>query len=350
MSQRLTNGAPLQWPNEKPGPSYGIEHDFPFDPTYGYTKAELLAVGAPSREPERFEAFWVNLYERTLDTELKLERLPSRIKAGDDWLVEELKFDTLDGFRVGAWLVTPKKSPIKKLIVHGHGYGGRGGPGPDFVSEAANLYPCAPGFHLSASPDLPHNDCNRHVLHGIESRHTYIFRNCAAAWWSSATALIHLFPEQANDLRYYGWSYGGGMGALMLPWDQRFRCAELGQVSFCHHPFRVLCDNHGSGEAVNRHYSKYPHIMDVLDYFDAAYSCKRLKIPTVVAASLFDPYVCPPGQFCAFNVMPGPKWLSVFPTGHYHQPHPDDDKALRRHRNNMKKLEPPKTMLSFIGG
>jgi cephalosporin-C deacetylase len=33
-------------------------HDFPFDPTYGYSKAQLQTIRPPADVPEDFDAVW----------------------------------------------------------------------------------------------------------------------------------------------------------------------------------------------------------------------------------------------------------------------------------------------------
>ena len=52
---------------------------------------------------------------------------------------------------------------------------------------------------------------------------------------------------------YLGISFGGGIGALALPWDERFHRAHLNVPSFGHHPLRLGMPCVGSGEAVRRH-------------------------------------------------------------------------------------------------
>jgi cephalosporin-C deacetylase len=248
-----------------------------------------------------------------------------------------LQFSTLDGVQVGAYLMTPKSGHVKNIMVEGHGYGGREQPQEPLDSQTASLNPIAPGFHLSECDGIPSNNADHHVVHGLESKDRYVFRVCAAAWWTSASVMLELFPDCADTLSYKGWSYGGGMGCLMLPWDRRYTRAELGQVSFCQIPIRLDCPCVGSGRATAEYVEKHPEVArEVLPYFDGAFAAKRISVPTVFACSLFDPSVPPPGQFCAYNECRAPKRLSVFSTGHFEMHYEEAEEELKVHQDNCR--------------
>ncbi|MBN8219232.1 MAG: acetylxylan esterase, partial [Spirochaetes bacterium] len=143
---------------------------------------------------------------------------------------------------------------------------------------------------------------------------------CAASLWSAATALLETWPRLADRLYYEGGSFGGGMGALMLPWDARYRRAVLVVPTFGNHPVRLECPCVGSGESVRRWHRGHPEVTEVLPYYDAATAAKRIRIPVLCAPALFDPAVPPPGQFSVANALAGPKRLFVFSAGHHDHP------------------------------
>lgn len=302
-----------------------IAHDFPFDPRYGYTHDDLRQLGAPDTAPSDFAAFWQDLYQETLAIELNLERQESPLTA-QGWRVEVLYFDTLNQRRIGAWLVTPDHGQVRSLRVVGHGYGGRSEPSlspADLRKQTAHFFPVAPGFHISAADDIPLNDAGKHVVHGIHDKNSYVFRECIASLWSMATVAIALFPELAQTLHYIGWSYGGGVGTLMLPWDQRYVCAELGQPSFGHHPLRLQCQCVGSGEAVRAYQKTHPEVTAVLAYFDAATAATYIQKPTLFAVCAFDPAVPPPGQYATAGSCPAhERQISEIEVGHYDADYP----------------------------
>ena len=296
-----------------------MKHDFPFDPTYGYDLDALLRVPAPEEEPDDFEAVWRRRYEQARAIRPAPEIRPSGV-GSDDVQVFDVTFTSAGGVRIGGWLTLPRRGTVQRGVVVGHGYGGRDRPELQLpIRGAAALFPCARGLGCSRRPDIPDNAA-RHVLHGIESRDTYVHGGCAADVWCAASALLELVPEASGRLDYLGGSFGGGIGALALPWDERFDRAHLSVPSFGNHPLRLTLPCTGSGEAVRIYHRTHGEAIDVLRYFDAATAARRLRIPTLVAAALFDPAVPPPGQFAVYNALPGPKELFVLRAGHFDYP------------------------------
>ncbi|MEX0886564.1 MAG: acetylxylan esterase [Phycisphaeraceae bacterium] len=116
-----------------------------------------------------------------------------------------------------------------------------------------------------------------------------------------------------------GGSFGGGIGALALAWDRRFRAAALRVPSFGNHPLRVTLPCTGSGESVRQYIAAHRDgdVLGVLAYFDAASAARWLTTPTLCECALFDPAVPPPGQFAVHNELAGPRELVVRQAGHF---------------------------------
>ena len=176
-----------------------------------------------------------------------------------------------------------------------------------------------------------------HVLHGIGSRDTYAIGDCVADLWCAASALQELVPELAGaGLGYLGESFGGGLGALALPWDERFAAAQLTVPTFGNHPLRLTLPCVGSGESVRGYHAGHPEVTEVLRYFDAATAATFLERPTLVGAALFDPSVPPPGQFAVYNALAGERELLVAAAGHFvHRGLLDDMAALAKARQEF---------------
>ena len=279
----------------------------PADPTYGYDLERLLTVSAP-KGPVDFVDFWNASFAEAMQVPLRIERREIASPHPGTKLFE-VEYDALGGVRIGGWITMPADGKFTRGVVVGHGYGGRdAAPASEPGPAAVAIYPCARGFNRSARKDIP-NESAGHVLHGIRSRETYVHRGCAADLWGAASVLLELFPEIAGRLDYMGGSFGGGIGALALPWDKRFRKAYLDVPSFGNHPLRVTLPCAGSGEAVRLYYEKHPEVMNVLVYFDAATAARHINIPVFVAAALSDPAVPPPGQYAVYNGLAGPKEL-----------------------------------------
>ncbi|WP_405612826.1 acetylxylan esterase [Streptomyces sp. NBC_01508] len=290
-----------------------FEHGHPFDPAYGRTLDELLDIPAPAPQ-DGFDAYWQ-------------DRL-------DGCRILGVSYTSVGGLRLGGWLVLPSQGAAEHGFVIGHGYGGRQEPGADVplpLPRSAAILPCVRGMgSRSRRPGIP-GEAAGHVLHGIESRGTYVIGDCVADLWCAALALLELVPElragsgPASEgmpgggarLRYVGESFGGGLGALALPRDDRFDTGQSTVPTFGNHPSRVTLPCVGSGEAVRAYREEHPEVMDVLTYFDAATAASRIGVPMMVAPALFDPAVPPPGQFAVYHALPEPCELHVLRAGHF---------------------------------
>jgi cephalosporin-C deacetylase len=294
-----------------------IQHDLPFDPEYGYNLEQLFSVPAP-QAPEDYEAFWTKHYQDALQIPLNLAK--REVDSPDAaFRLFEVEYDSYQGIRIGAWITVPVATDhLRAGMVVGHGYGGR--EAPDYsmpVVDTVCIFPCARGFHRSACDAYP-DDSVAHVLTGIESRETYSHLGSVIDYWLAASVLLELYPQVSERLLYSGGSFGGGIGAMLLAWDTRFKQAYLNIPSFGNHPLRVTLDCVGSGAAVKKYYDDgHPEVLDVLCYFDAATAAGRIQIPVFVAAAEFDPAVPPPGQFAVYNALSGPKKFFLRQSDHF---------------------------------
>ena len=124
----------------------------------------------------------------------------------------------------------------------------------------------------------------------------------------------------AGHVAYLGISFGGGIGALALPWDRRIQRAHFNVPSFGNHPLRMQLPTWGSAAAVQNFQREHGNILETLSYYDAAAAASNIQVPVHVAAALADPVVAPPGQFSIYNALPGEKKLFVLDKGHSDYP------------------------------
>lgn len=294
-------------------------HDFPFDPSYGRGLDELLGIAAPAA-PAGFDRFWGGRYEAARRVEPE-PRLGALVEERDGVRIFDVSYASTRGRR-GGWLVLPADvASVRHGFVIGHGYGGRAQVGQDIplpLPASAAILPCVTGMPSKGLlPGVP-SVADDHVLHGIDSRDGYVIGDCVADLWCAASALTELVPALAGrGLGYLGESFGGGLGALGLPWDERFAAAQLRVPTFGNHPLRLTLPCVGSGEAVRRHHREHPGVVDVLAFYDAATAATRMDIPVLVAPALFDPVVPPPGQFAVYNALSDPRELHVLQAGHF---------------------------------
>lgn len=314
-----------------------IEHNYDFDPTYGYSKDDLLAIRAPESEPADFADFWRESYSEalTLDTtEVRLEEIWSPLPG---YKYFKVFYKSLGGVMIGGWIARPEHGSVGGIVI-GHGYGGAlQPPYPlDWMEGFTVIMPCSRGFCLSSSTELPWV-VHKHFLHNINSRDDYIIRGAVADLWRATGAMIKLFPDTAENLNYTGGSYGGGLGALAVPWDKRFKAAYLNVPTFGHHPLRAEFKSHGSGEAVRQYHFEHPEIMDTLRYFDASFAARYFEVPVICSPALFDPVVVTPGQFAVANSLPESlRKIFILPAGHFSVP--ENEPVLEEIKHECHKL------------
>ncbi len=295
-------------------------HSFDFDPTCGMTPEELRRVISKAEVPADFAAFWRGVHAeftaRPLDYEVRPLWSPPDLDQ-QYFLIDARGYA---GVKIGLWLRRPAVSQGGQVI--GHGYGN-----PGFTEygepELTVCMPCSRGMGRSQCAEIPW-DSSYHVIHGIESKERCVLKGAAADLWLAASILLDLYPDCRDNLNYSGGSYGGGMGAIAIPWDGRFRSAYLNVPTFGNNPDRLRFVSVGSGEAVRRYHLKHPEAMAVLNYYDAATHAGYFTIPTLVVPAYFDPAVLPVGQWAVANAVP-PEFARVIPAPAGHWTTPDND-------------------------
>ena len=289
-----------------------IDHNFEFDPTNGKNQTELLAI-KPGIPPEGFEDFWRQHYAQvtakkpdyTVESELWSPR--------NDEKIYRVRVRNYDGVEFVMFISRPENS-CGGLVV-GQGYGN---PGTPYLSlyNLTTAFACVRGLGFSQSKTIPWQ-VNEHVLYGIADKYTYILYGVIADQWMTASVLLDMFPDTAGNLNYTGSSMGGGMGALLLPWDNRFKAAYLNVPTFGAE-IRFDYQSVGSGEACRNYIKAHPEAKDVLAWFNASAAAKYIKIPVCTAPALFDPCVAPVGQFSVANAIADEyKKLFIRDVGHF---------------------------------
>lgn len=242
-------------------------------------------------------------------------------------------YTSLDGVRLGGWLVLPE-GEARSAVIMGHGYGGRDYLEPQLIPDgAAAFYPIARGLPALSLIDGIPPTAQEHVLVGIESRETYIIGKCVADLWIAVTACEQLLQQPLGERRgglrlgYYGPSFGGGIGTLALPWDDRFDAASLYVPTFGAHAKRLAMPSVGSGFTLGHWVKEHPEAWAVLSYFDAATAAVRIRIPTIIAAAHEDPSVPPVGQWAIADAIPGELRHPLAMTAG-HKPYPEESAEL----------------------
>ncbi|WP_338566809.1 acetylxylan esterase [Microbacterium paraoxydans] len=289
--------------------------DATFDGSYGRTEADLRAV-RPVPAPHGFADRWRRWRREAAAVDAAPVVLSTSEEHGRRMSVVE--HAGVDGVRLRAWVVEPLDGPPRAGVVHGHGYGGRDAADLARVpDDVAAIYPVARGLGvLNAGIGAP-EPTPEHVLAGIDDPERYVLGLCARDLWLAADVLVSVVG--ALPLYYVGESFGGGIGALALPWDDRFVGATLIVPSFGQYDERLAVPCLGSGETVRQHVVRHPEAREVLRWFDSSTAIGFTEVPVRVEAALWDQYVPPQGQFA---VAAGARALdlAVLPAGHAEYP------------------------------
>lgn len=105
------------------------------------------------------------------------------------------------------------------------------------------------------------------MLHDIHLRERYILGGCVADLWTGISALLQIHGELLGGIGYMGISFGGGIGALALPWERRIARAHLNVPTFGHQPLRLRLPTVGSGAAVQGFARRHLHVAETLAFF-----------------------------------------------------------------------------------
>jgi cephalosporin-C deacetylase len=310
--------------------SIPTDHQYDFDPSYGYTLDELRAMRAPA-EAAGFEGFWRARYERALGVAPR-PVVGEGADAHPDWVVHDIAYTSTDGFEIGGWLLVPRAGEVRRGLVVGHGYGGREGPDFDVpVTETAVLFPCFRGLSRSARAPIS-TDPAWHVLHDIDKPERYILGGCVEDLWVAVSVLTGLYPELAGRIGYSGMSFGGGIGALALAFESRIDRGHLVVPTFGNIPVWLSLKTVGSGNAVQTYRRSHPEVVETLGLFDSAVAASRIGMPMLFAVARFDPAVAPPCQFSVANAGENSRdhEIVVLDAGHFDYPGMAEQHALLR--------------------
>jgi cephalosporin-C deacetylase len=298
--------------------SIPLTHPFAFDPTYGMQRDELLAV-KPPEAPPGFDEFWQRRYTRAIAVDPQPVLRQSK-DVHPDWHVLDITYTSTGPFQIGGWLLLPRGAQVRRGLVVGHGYGGRDLPDFDLpVEETAILFPCFRGLSRSARPPIS-PEASWHVLDNIERPDDYIIGGCVDDLWLAVSTLIVLYPWLTGHVGYSGISFGGGIGALAIPFDSRIDRGQLTVPTFGDRPLWLTLPTTGSAHSVQTYMKTHPGVPEKLRLFDAATAATRIKVPMLIAPALFDPAVAPPCQFAVANALSKYNETFILDAGHFDYP------------------------------
>ncbi|MDB1124082.1 acetylxylan esterase [Vibrio algarum] len=293
-----------------------FQHEFDFDPSYGYDNKQLLTV-EPGQEPQGFTEFWQRKYQQALTIKPFLS-IQDTGRIENSWRIFDCYYDSAEGIRIGGWLLLPSTGQVEKALVWAHGYGGIESPDSSWIlKNTALLIPCMRGIGRSARAPIS-SESKWHVLHDIQDKDKYILGGCVQDIWCGVSALLSLFPQTSGNIGFCGSSFGGGLGVFASAFDSRIKRAHFHVPTFGNLKVRMALPCIGSTQSVRDFAVKHADIVaETLPFFDASVAARYLLQPTHWALARFDPFVAPPGQYSVYNACRGHKQLYSLDAGHF---------------------------------
>jgi cephalosporin-C deacetylase len=153
---------------------------------------------------------------------------------------------------------------------------------------------------------------------------------CVEDLWVAVSVLAELYPELGGRIGYSGISFGGGIGALALPFDNRIDRGHLVVPTFGNMPVWLSLPTTGSGHSVQHYLRAHQGVLETLRLFDAAAAATRIEIPMLLAVARFDPVVAPPCQFSIANALStsNDHETVILDAGHFDYPGSEEQHAL----------------------
>lgn len=183
------------------------------------------------------------------------------------------------------------------------------------------LFLCFRGMSRSARPPIS-TEAVWHVLHDIDKPERYIIGGCVEDLWVAVSVLELLYPRIAGRIGYSGVSFGGGIGGLAIPWDDRIDRGHLSLPTFGHQELRLTLPSIGSAASVQAYQAQHGNALPTLRLHDSAVAARHIKVPMLMSVALFDPAVAPPCQFAVANALAPAKYNEKFilDAGHFDYP------------------------------
>ena len=316
-------------------------------PHYDLSLDELRSYRTTATEPDGLDAFWASALAESRALAGEPTLVPYRPEVYRDLDVSDVTFAGADGHPIKAWYLRPRGAGAARLACHvefiGYG-GGRGLPHDHAIYPAAGHaalvmdsraqggewklgHTADPGAFASG-PEHPGV-----MTRGIATPQTYYYRRLFVDAVRAVETAATLPGVDPAKIGVAGFSQGGGLAlvaAALAP--------EL--VRLCHSEMPFLCDfERAISVAQEPPYTELVSYLSIhtelvetalatLRHFDVALLASRVRAKTIVSAGLMDP-ICPPSTvFAAYNAIPAPKEIAVFPYSGHDQPSHHQERLL----------------------
>jgi cephalosporin-C deacetylase len=294
--------------------------DLPLDQLQTYTGC--------NPKPADFDAFWDRGLAELDALDPQVELVPSDFQTPYAECLD-LFFTGVDRARIHAKLLRPRQaSAPHPAVLQFHGYSGSSGDWTDKLPYAAL------GFTVAAldcrgqagqsqdSGGVTGNTLKGHIIRGLQDSPEHLLFRQVFLDTALLARIVMAFPDvDENRVGATGGSQGGGLTLACAALEPRIRRA-VSLFPFLSDYRRVwdLDLDVAAYEELRTYFRSFDPLHEhedevflKLGYIDVQHLAPRIRAETRMAVGLMDT-VCPPStQFAAYNRIPAPKSLWVYP-------------------------------------
>lgn len=270
-------------------------------------------------EPGDFKLFWQHNRE-------KLDRVPmdpqltlSPKNSSDYATVYKINLGNIMGTRVYGWLGVPNgKGPFPAILTVPAA--GVYPIGADWVSWAKRGFIAMGITAHNVDIDLPaeryeelkQGELRNYPHKGKKSKRSYYFLTTFAACMRSIDYLTSRADWNGKTMIVTGSSQGGGLSIISAGLDPRVTAIAANVPALCDHTGRLFGRPSGWPQLIPAD-DVDDLVRTTSGYYDAVNFARYVHCPTLMSVGLVD-RTCPATSvYSAFNVIPGPKEMMVFP-------------------------------------
>ena len=268
--------------------------------------------------PTDLSRFWEGTIEQLKKTEMRASVDESPEQCGREFKTYQVAMDSFQGRRIRAWYSVPNDPPPNgqfPAVLAVPGYGGTKPIPTHLVLNGfivLTLYPRGQGESIKEWQ----LEYGTKLTYHLEDKDEFYYRG---AYMDCIRGLDFLGSHPEVDPRRLGmWSrsQGGGFTLATASLDSRLKVAVAEEPFLCNYPVSVNITSSPYCELrdyLAHHPEQRSQALETLSYFDCLNLVDRIECPTLVDIGMKDE-TCPYETIIpAFDRIPGPKALHVYP-------------------------------------
>jgi len=268
--------------------------------------------------PTDLSRFWEGTIEQLKKTEMRASVDESPEQCGREFKTYQVAMDSFQGRRIRAWYSVPNDPPPNgqfPAVLAVPGYGGTKPIPTHLVLNGfivLTLYPRGQGESIKEWQ----LEYGTKLTYHLEDKDEFYYRG---AYMDCIRGLDFLGSHPEVDSQRLGmWSrsQGGGFTLATASLDSRLKVAVAEEPFLCNYPVSVDITSSPYCELrdyLAQHPEQRSQALETLSYFDCLNLVDRIECPTLVDIGMKDE-TCPYETIIpAFDRIPGPKALHVYP-------------------------------------